>query len=772
MRTQPVVFRLGCHDDHLCLAAGRHVHLSAAGADSGDGVLHRLHGGFRLREVQRGLILRPLGGNQIVALVGQRLPDLLGDEGHERMQQLHDPQQHIAQHVLGGQLSSLILAVETGLGQLDIPVAVGVPDEIVDLGGGHTQLIRLQIVGDLADQRIQTAEHPLVLQLQLLRQLHLVNGQVHHHEAAGIPDLIGEVAHSLALLHKETHIIAGAVAGDEVEAQSVGAVLLRHLQRVNAVAQGLGHLAALVVADKTVDEHRLERLLLHLLHAGEDHARHPEEDDIVAGDHNGGRIPVVQVSGIQIGPAHGGEGPQSRAEPSIQHILLAGQMGAAALLALGGVGTAHVDMAALVAVPGGDLVTPPELTGDAPVVDILHPIDIGLGEALRHEVDGAVLHHADGLLGQRRHLHEPLGRDQRLHVVVAAVAGANIVGVGLGLDQIALGLQIGHDGLAALVAVHALVLAAVLVDLTVVGDAADDLQMVAQTHFKVVGVVSRGHLHGAGAEADLAVLVAHNGDLAAHQRQDAGLADEVLELLILRVDRHTGIAQHGLRTGGGDDDIAAAVAQRVANVPQVARLVHILHLGVRQRCQAVGAPVDDAAALVDQALVVQLAERLADSAGASLVHGEAAAIPIAGRTHLLLLLHNTVTVLLLPRPDALQKLLAAQIVAGQTLLGTQLLLHFDLGGDAGVVCAGEPQRLIALHPLKAGQDVLQCAVQRVPHVELAGDVGGRHDDGKRLLVRIGRSLEAAAVHPHLVDPGLHVPRIVHLRQFFHMLSPF
>ena len=405
-------------------------------------------------------------------------------------------------------------------------------------------------------------------------------------------------------------------------------------------------------------------------------------------------------------------------------------------------------------------------------MDILHPVDIGLGKALRHKVDGAVLHHADGLLGQRRHLHEPLGRDQRLHIVVAAVAGANIVGVGLGLDQIALGLQIGHNGLAALVAVHTLVLAAVLVDLTVVGDAADDLQVVAQTHLKVVGVVGRGHLHGAGAEADLAVLVAHDGDLTAHQRQNAGLADEVLELLILRVDRYTGVAQHGLRTGGGDDDITAAVAQRIADVPQVAGLVHILHLGVRQRRQAVGTPVDDAAALVDQPLVIQLAECLADSAGAALVHGEAAAVPVAGRTHLLLLLHNTVAVLLLPRPDALQKLLAAQIVAGQPLLGTQLLLHLDLGGDAGVVCAGEPQCLIALHPLEAGQDVLQRAVQRVPHVELAGDVGGRHDDGKRLLVRIGLGLEAAAVHPHLVDPGLHIPRIVHLRQFFHMLSPF
>ena len=203
----------------------------------------------------------------------------------------------------------------------------------------------------------------------------------------------------------------------------------------------------------------------------------------------------------------------------------------------------------------------------------------------------------------------------------------------------------------------------------------------------------------------------------------------------------------------------------------MAGLVHILHLGVGQGGQAVGAPVDDAAALVDQALVVQLAERLADGAGAALVHGEAAAIPIAGRAHLLLLLDDAVAILFLPRPDALQEFLTAKIMAGQALLGTQLLLNFDLGGDTGVIRAGKPQGLVALHALEAGQDVLQRTVQRVAHVQLAGDVGGRHDDGKRLFIRVRPGLEAAAVHPHLVDPGLHVPGIVHLRQFFHMLSP-
>ena len=235
----------------------------------------------------------------------------------------------------------------------------------------------------------------------------------------------------------------------------------------------------------------------------------------------------------------------------------------------------------------------------------------------------------------------------------------------------------------------------------------------------------------------------------------------MLELLILRVDGHAGIAQHGFGTGGGDDDIAAAVAEGIADIPQMAGLFGVLHLGVGQGGQAMGTPVDDAAALVDQALLIEFAEGLTDGAGAALVHGETIAAPVAGSAHLLLLLHDTASVFFLPRPDTLQELLAAQIMAGQALCVAQLFLHLDLSGNAGVVAAGQPQCLIALHPFVPDQDILQRAVHGVAHMELSGNIGGRHNNGKRLFVRIWIGVEAVVVHPHLIDAGLHLPRIIH-----------
>ena len=408
-------------------------------------------------------------------------------------------------------------------------------------------------------------------------------------------------------------------------------------------------------------------------------------------------------------------------------------------------------------------------------MDVLHPVQIGLGKSVGDEAGLPVLHHFDGRLGQGLHLHEPLGGDDGLHVVVAAVAGAHVVGVVLDLLHEPQGLQVGHHSLPCLIAVHALVLAAVGVDLAVVIQHPDGVQVVAQAHLEVVGVVGGGHLHAAGAEVHLHVLIGHDGDLPVHQGQDAGLAHQVLVPLVVGVDRHAGVAHHGLRPGGGHHQIAGTVSQRVAHMPQVAGLVLILHLRVRQGRDTVGAPVDDAAALVDEALLIQLAEGLPHRLGAALVHGEPGPVPVTGGAQLLLLLDDAAAVLAFPIPHPLQELLPAQVIAGQPLLGAQLLLHLDLGGDARVVGAGDPQGGVALHPLKADEDVLEGGVHGVAHMQLPCHVGGRHDDGKGLLFRVPVAPEAAVLLPGLIDPGLHFLGLIDLWQFFshvvHVLFP-
>ena len=127
----------------------------------------------------------------------------------------------------------------------------------------------------------------------------------------------------------------------------------------------------------------------------------------------------------------------------------------------------------------------------------------------------------------------------------------------------------------------------------------------------------------------------------------------MLKLLVSRVHSHARVTHHSLGPGGGDDNVTAAVGKRIAHIPKVAGLISVLHLSIRQGRQAVWTPVNDTAALINEALVIQLAEGLPHSPGAALVHGEAAAVPITGGAHLHLLLHDTVAVFLLPFPDSL-----------------------------------------------------------------------------------------------------------------------
>ena len=132
----------------------------------------------------------------------------------------------------------------------------------------------------------------------------------------------------------------------------------------------------------------------------------------------------------------------------------------------------------------------------------------------------------------------------------------------------------------------------------------------------------------------------------------------------------------------------------------------------------------------------------------------------------LLLLDNAVAELFLPRPDTLKELLPAQIVAGQSLLHAQLFLHLDLGGDARMVRTGHPQGSIALHPLKAGQDVLHGGVHGVAHVQLTGHIGGRHNDGEGLFLRIAFAPEAAVGLPLGINAALYLFGVIDLGQFF------
>ena len=141
---------------------------------------------------------------------------------------------------------------------------------------------------------------------------------------------------------------------------------------------------------------------------------------------------------------------------------------------------------------------PPQLPRNAPVADVVHPVQINLLVVLR---DNRIspFSTAQSPVGQRLDLDEPLRRKPRLHHGSAAVAVAERDGVILLADQKALRPKSSSTRLRASYG-QARVRAGVGVHVRVLVHDVDLRQIVPQPGLKVVGIVRGRHLHRAGAE--------------------------------------------------------------------------------------------------------------------------------------------------------------------------------------------------------------------------------------------------------------------------------
>lgn len=411
------------------------------------------------------------------------------------------------------------------------------------------------------------------------------------------------------------------------------------------------------------------------------------------------------------------------------------------------------DDLAVRAVPDRDAVAPPQLARDAPVVEVVDPVEVALLHLLRVDLDLAVADGVTGGLGERADLDPPLHRKAGLDGGLAARAVADGVAVRTLLgDDPSVGAERGDDGGAGFQPVQTLEGAVDGDDRVLVHDG-EVRQTVALADLEVVGVVRRGHLDGAGAELRVDVLVGDDRDPASGERQFDLRADEVRVALVVGVDGDGRVTEHRLGAGRRDDDGGVAVA--VADGDELAVVVLVLDLDVGDRRQAARAPVDDPLGAVDQLVVVELLEDRLDGLRQALVHREALSRPVDPVAQAAHLAGDLAAGLALPLPDALDERLAAEVVAGLALLG-ELALDDVLGGDARVVHAGLPQRLVALHALAAGEGVDQRVLEGVPQVEGAGDVGRRDDDRVRGLLALLVRLEVPTLYPALVELPLYL----------------
>src|SRR5579883_331522 len=266
-------------------------------------------------------------------------------------------------------------------------------------------------------------------------------------KARRVPELVGKIARSLELFLGQPHVVAGSGAGHQCVAQGIRAKPVDHLQRVANIPLRLRHLLPMLIAQQAVEVNDLEGRFTGKLQAEHDHARDPEEDDVVAGLQNGCWIEVAKILSI-LRPAQGAERPQPRAEPRIEDIRILAELLVSARWTAGRRFDTGDGLAAAVAVPDRDAVPPPELTRDGPIANVLHPVEVDAGKALQNKANASIPHRLDRRFGQRLDLHEPLLGDHGLDNIVAPTAVADTVNVVLDADEQSLLLELLNHGLA------------------------------------------------------------------------------------------------------------------------------------------------------------------------------------------------------------------------------------------------------------------------------------------------------------------------------------
>ena len=252
---------------------------------------------------------------------------------------------------------------------------------------------------------------------------------------------------------------------------------------------------------------------------------------------------------------------------------------------------------------------------------------------------------------------------------------------------------------------------------------ADLRQVVATADFEVVEIMRRRDLHRAGTLFRVGIIISDDRNPATDQRQDDVLADQRHIALVVRIHRDGGVTEHGLGARSANDDEGGGIfriedlaLQRIAQIPQAALDLDLLHFEIGDRGEQFGVPVHKAFVLVDQAFAMQLHKHLDDGARQPLVHREAFARPVAGRAETLQLIDDNAAAFRLPLPHALEKFLAAHLAAARLPALHQLALDHHLSGNAGMVGTGLPQHVAAAHALEAAQHVLQGIVERMAHV--------------------------------------------------------
>lgn len=261
---------------------------------------------------------------------------------------------------------------------------------------------------------------------------------------------------------------------------------------------------------------------------------------------------------------------------------------------------------------GRDTVSPPKLARNAPVNRVLEPAVPGADELVGDDFKVAGLDAVHRGLRHDVSFDVPLGLDAGFNDVTAPAADGDAHGVVLLVPEEPDLLEILDDLGAAVEPHHALVGASVIVDGALVIEDVDEGEVVPLAGIVIVGIMGGGDLHGSRTKGGIDHGVGDDDEFAVDEGVGDGLSVEGLVPHVIGVDGNGGISEHGLDTGGGDNDLLVGAIDLVGKVDQDTEFVplvlvvtwdvhqgpawelHVVDLQVGDGGLEPGAPVDQA----------------------------------------------------------------------------------------------------------------------------------------------------------------------------------
>lgn len=290
--------------------------------------------------------------------------------------------------------------------------------------------------------------------------------------------------------------------------------------------------------------------------------------------------------------------------------------------------------------------SPPQLTRNAPILNVFQPVEPVLLRGLGNNLELATPDGFHRRLSKGLRADPPLGLHNGLDDVVGTTANGEHHLIGHLAAEKSLLFELLFELLPGVVPHHTGERSGILVERTVFVHDVDAGQLVAFAGFKVVEVVGRGDLDGAGTKVTVDHFVGDDRDQAVLERMANRFADEVLVTLVLGVDGNGGISEHRLETGSGHDDLLVGAVHRVSKAGEHTKFVLLAGVVVRSSTQSASidfdvfdfqvgksrlerrAPVDKSVLTVDDALVVETNESFLHRVVQVGVHGKLCAVPV------------------------------------------------------------------------------------------------------------------------------------------------